>query len=146
MKQMIRYETNSSTTTGSSMENYRFKSKYIKLVDDINKFSVSENTTNRDKRLPYSHNTVESTVIPTSDSKLKNYKMKVFVKDDLNNINSKSEKPRSISRKRTKEANTTKINFDKMKINPELKDKYKNILDYGLKNFRPFEQGNKNIK
>jgi hypothetical protein len=140
MKQMSRYETNTSTATGTSLDNYRFKSSYKKLVDDINKLSNTEKSLDKFSLL---YNSLKGSIVNTSseNSKIKNYKMSKFLHESF--IAKNTQRPRSISKKHGKEVKTNKINFDinKLKINPELKDKYKNILDYGLKSLKPLEEG-----
>lgn len=141
MKQMSRYETNSSITTGTSLDNYRFKSSYKKLVDDINKISHKEKSEGKFSVL---YQNLKSSFVKTCSetSKINNYKMNKFMHENFTGKN--SHRPSSLSKKQHKEILKESFKFDinKLKISTEMKDKYKNILDYGLKSLKPLKEGN----
>jgi hypothetical protein len=140
MKQMSCYETNFSTATGTSLDNYRFKSRYKLLVDDINKLSDREKSVGK---FSIMHQILKVyNLKPNSEiSKIKNYKMNKLM---FENFTGKfSHRQRSIIKKHNNYIDKESFKFDmnKLKINTELKYKYKNILDYGLKSIKPLNEG-----
>jgi hypothetical protein len=127
MKNMLRNDTQSSThNTQSSNDNVRFKSNYIKLVDHITNFSTDklsrENLTSTFKK-------EEKNI---SANKLNKYKLDLFIKGDKSKVGSSYNKSnlKNLTSPRNKE--NVEINLENIKLNSELKYKYKNILENGL--------------
>ena len=116
---MLRFDTSPSKTT-SSNENLKFNSNYNKLIEKICKFS------NEREKDPFNINQIINN--PTVN-KLNSYKLNLFVKD-INNKSGPTHK-RNLS-KSTNNKENLHIDFERIKINPDLKYKYKSILENGL--------------
>lgn len=114
------YDPISSTTTTSSNENIRFKSTFIKLVDDITSMATSHDRDN------LNHSTNTSNKLPSS--KINNYKFQMLMNKDKSDINL----THGLYSPKSKSSQNLHIYFDKMKLDNGLKSKYKNILENGL--------------
>ena len=106
-----------SSTSASLNENIRFKTTFMKLVDDITNMNQERENSNL----------MTTNGSKYSSSKINSYKFDMLInREKTNPIRT----PGLFSPK-TK-GNQNIIFFDKMKLDSNLKSKYKNILENGL--------------
>ncbi len=111
------YDQVSSTTSASSNENIRFKSTFIKLVDDITSM-----TKNPERNFSSTFSTPNKKY---STCKINSYKLNLLIKKESTDLHPTP----GLYSPGNKNVN---LYFDKMKLDGSLKTKYKNILENGL--------------
>ncbi len=112
---MYKYDSLSSTIT-PVQESIKLKSKYLELKENIQNF---KNFSPKSKPV-------------TKDRNFYSHKLNLFV-NEIKNV-----------KNHIRSNNFHEIGFDieKIRINPELRDKYKCILEYGLSNVKQRENSN----